>query len=431
MKKRKTIGFFICLLLTAVFLCSKAVDFGPKKDYQANDIDNNHASTETISFTQGTYHFSNKHDARYLSYTNSELIMSDTPVTWKVERASVGFYIYAGDNDLVLDIDNAWITNGNKVKLWEVNGYDVQKWKIVTNDNGTYTFLSCANEDYCLGLDGDKTVLQLRDGDNASQEWYGVATVDDTLEKYVSFTSSKGIFDIRLPVNVTDVISESRLQQWANDLEKAYFSFYDLTDYKPFDYIRVEAYKPFTKHTYALGYVISGVNVIYVDGNFILTDLAKMTNRVNDWNFCVLHELGHMFDFNRPWNFEAEAMTDIKISYVLEQHNAGAELSSTGNESVRYGKDIMKSYKQMQGDLSVEYDIFACAYKFLQIKEQIGWEPIKQAFHKLQSEEALYTQTSQIQKFEAFIDAISYYSNKNIKEYFTTAEWNSIIVKLN
>ena len=138
-----------------------------------------------------------------------------------------------------------------------------------------------------------------------------------------------------------------------------------------------------------------------------------------------------MFDFNRPWNFEAEAMTDIKISYVLEQNNAGAELSSTGNESVRYGKDIMKSYKQMQGDLSVEYDVFACAYKFLQIKEQIGWEPIKQAFHKLQSEEALYTQASQTQKFEAFIDAISYYSNKNIKEYFTKAEWNSIMAELN
>ncbi len=91
----------------------------------------------------------------------------------------------------------------------------------------------------------------------------------------------------------------------------------------------------------------------------------------------------------------------------------------------------MKSYEQMQGDLSAEYDIFACAYKFLQIKEQIGWEPIKQAFHKLQSEEALYTQASQTQKFEAFIDAISYYSNKNIKEYFTTAEWNSIMAELN
>ncbi len=323
MKKGKNIGIFICLLLTVIILCTKVFNSNSKRDYQANNIDNNQTSTEVITFTQGTYHFSNKQDPRYLSYANSELMLSDTTVTWKVERASVGFYIYAGDNDLVFDIDNALVTNGNKVKLWEVNGYDVQKWKIVTNDNGTYTFLSCANEDYCLGLDENKTVLQLRDTDNASQEWYAVANVDDTLEKYVSFTSPKGIFDIRLPVKVTDVISESRLQQWANDLEKAYFSFYDLTDYKPFDYIRVEAYKPFTKHTDALGYVLNGVNVIYVDGNFILTDLAKMTNRVNDWNFCVLHELGHMFDFNRPWNFEAEAMTDIKISYVLEQNNAG------------------------------------------------------------------------------------------------------------
>lgn len=431
MKKRKTIGVLVCLLLIGMILCNKAIEHSPEKDYQANDTDNNQTSTETITFTQGTYHFSNKQDTRYLSYSNGELMMSDTPATWKVERASVGFYIYAGDNDLVFDIDNALVTSGNKVKLWEVNGYDVQKWKIVTNSNGTYTFLSCANENYCLGLVGGKTVLQLRDDDDASQEWNGVAVVDNTLKKYVSFTSQQGIFDVRLPVNVTDVISESRLQEWANNLEKAYFSFYDLTNYKPFDYIRVEAYKPFTKHTYAMGYVLNGVNIIYVDSDLFLKDLAKMANRENDWNFCVLHEMGHMFDFDRPWNFEAEAMTDIKISYVLEQHSAGAELSSTGNESVRYGKDIMKSYKQMQGNLSVEYDIFACAYKFLQIKEQIGWEPIKQAFHKLQSEEALYKQMSQTQKFETFVNTISDYSNKNIKEYFTTAEWNSIIEELN
>ena len=388
---------------------------------------NANTGTSTVTITKGTYHFANKKTSKYLAFKNNELMMSSTPSTWKVERASVGFYAYAGDSDFVLDIHNANITSGNKVKLWETNGYDAQKWKIVINTNGTYSFLSCMNEQYCLGLNGDKTVLQIRDKNNAAQEWYGVATVDNSLQKYISFTSSRGVIDLRLPPNVTSILSTTRLQQWANDIEKAYYSFYELTNNKPFDYIRIEAYKPFTKYPEYLGYVLDGINIIYIDGEFILTDLAKMANRVNDWNFCVLHELGHMFDSNMPWNFESEALTDIKISYVLEKNNAGAELSSTGNEAVRYGKDIMKSYAQMKGDLSAGYDIFACAYKFLEIKEQIGWEPIQKAFHKLKAEEKNYASATRKQKLEAFVNAISQYSGKNIKSYFTATEWNSLL----
>lgn len=417
----------ICLFMIASMLCLAACSSNSSNSSQDLESD---ASNRVESITAGTYRFRSKNDSRYLSFLDKSLILSEAPATWRVDRASVGFYVYGADSGLVLDIDNANVAGGTTIKLWEPNGYIVQKWEIVTNSNGTYSFLSCANEMYCLGLDGDKTVLQLREAENASQEWYGEAVVDDTLQKYATYCSSQGIFEIRLPSNITEVVSNERLQQWANDLEKAYFSFYELTSYKPYDYIIVEAYKPFTKHTYAAGYVIADINIIYVDGNFIRGDLAKMTNRVNDWNFCVLHELGHMFDMKMPWNFEAEALTDIKISYVLEQNNAGAELSSTGNESVRYGKDIMLSYKQMSGDLSAKYDIFACAYKFLQIKEEIGWEPFKQTFHKLQSEESNYISATGKEKFELFVNTLSNYSGKNIKSYFTTAEWNSIIEEI-
>lgn len=393
------------------------------------DIEND-ANNQVATITPGTYRFCSKSDAEYLSFSNKTLMLSETPATWRVDRASVGFYVYGADSGFVLDIDNANVTSGTTIKLWEPNGYNVQKWKIVENPNGTYSFLSCADEMYCLGLDGKKIVLQLREAENASQEWYGEAVVDETLQKYATYCSSQGIFEIRLPINITEVISNERLQQWANDLEKAYFSLYELTNYKPYDYIIVEAYKPFTKHTYALGYVIDDINIIYIDGNFIRGDLEKMANRVNDWNFCTLHELGHMFDTRRPWNFEPEALTDIKISYVLEQNNAGAELSSTGNEATRYGKDIMLSYKQMSGDLSAKYDIFGCAYKFLQIKEEIGWEPFKETFHKLQSEESNYVSATDKEKFELFINTLSDFSGKNIKSYFTTAEWNSIIEEI-
>ena len=381
-----------------------------------------------VTITKGTYHFQNKKNAQYLSFFDKNLILNDTPTIWRVDPASVGFYIYAADSDFVFDIDNANVTSGTTIKLWEVNGYIVQKWKIVRNSNGTYSFLSCANENYCLGLDGTRTVLQLRDITNASQEWYAEAV--DIRKNYTTYFGKQGIIEIRLPLNITEVITSARLQKWANDLEKAYFSLYDLTNFKPYHYIIVSAYKPITKYEAVVGYVLDNVNIIYVDGNFIRGDLAKMANRVNDWNFCVLHELGHMFDLNRPWKFEGEAMTDIKVSYVLEQNGAGAELSSTGNTSVRYGKDIMYSYKNMSADLSVKYDIFACAYKFLQIKEEIGWEPFRKTYHILQSEEGKYINASEKEKFELFVSTLSLYGRKDIKSYFTMNEWNSILKEL-
>lgn len=33
----------------------------------------------------------------------------------------------------------------------------------------------------------------------------------------------------------------------------------------------------------------------------------------------MLHEMGHMFDSGRGWNFESEAWTDLKLCYCLKR----------------------------------------------------------------------------------------------------------------
>ena len=47
------------------------------------------------------------------------------------------------------------------------------------------------------------------------------------------------------------------------------------------------------------------------------------------------------------------------------------------------------------------------------------------------TEQSQYVNVSQTQKFETFINTISQYSGKNIKGYFTAAEWNAIMAELN
>lgn len=427
---KKITSFVLVLLFVFLTACTQTGGVNTN-GYNDNGSTN---SSETLladlpNINKGTYTFKNKQENKYLSFKDRTLILSDTSANWILEHAGTGFYVYADGTELLLDIDNAYMASGTTIKIWENTGYRVQMWKVVSNPNGTCSFISCEDEKYCLGFENGKAVLQLRDSNNSAQEWYAAETVDVTPKNYVEYISNQGVIELRLPLNITEVISDSRLKKWVNDLEKAYFTFEDLTGYKPYEVVIIKAYEPITKYENVLGYVLDGVNIIHIDGNFIRGDLSKMTKRTNDWNFCVLHEMGHMFDSKRPWNFESELFTDMKISYVLEQNGAGAELSEFGDGDVRYGKDIMKSYKLLSGNLAEEYEIFACCYKFMQIKEEIGWEPFKSTFHKLQKDEAKYRNITKREKLDLFVNTLSQYGGKDIKAYFTDAEWQSIVEK--
>ena len=54
-----------------------------------------------------------------------------------------------------------------------------------------------------------------------------------------------------------------------------------------------------------------------------------------------------------------------------------------------------------------------------------------QTFHKLQSQNSSYSAISKQKRFETFISLLSSYSGKNIQDYFSQTEWNTIINKTN
>lgn len=384
--------------------------------------------TEKNLTEPGIYTLYNEEAEGYLSYDGRNLILSATPSNWWLNKVrKEEFYVYAYDTELVLDIDNAWVKEGTTVKLWDLTGYDVQIWNFIKNHNGTYSIAYSGDNQYCLGLDDGNAVLQIRDEMNAMQEWE-LVDISDTIQKqYLSFESEGGIIQLQLPLDILSVVSEARLKQWANELETAYYSFYELTDFAPYDYIIVEAYKP-SEHT---GWVIDNSNIIHIDKEFIYMDLEKMAARDCDWNFCALHEMGHMFDFGRPWNFESEMLTDLKLAYVLEKNGAAAAPSEFKASDNFYGADIINAYDILSLDFSENYNIFGCTKRFLEIKEDIGWEAFKQTFHDLQANEEAYASDSKQQKFENFVEVLSRYGNKEIKSYFSDEEWNTIIAKLN
>ena len=141
--------------------------------------------------------------------------------------------------------------------------------------------------------------------------------------------------------------------------------------------------------------------------------------------------MGHMFDFNQPWKFEAEVMTDLKVAYVLEKNGAAAAPSEFPANECFYGADIIDAYDRLSDDFSENYNIFGLAKRLLDIKENIGWEPFEETFHYLKENETYYTDVTNQEKFEEFVARLSLYGSVDVKSYFSTEEWNVIINKTN
>jgi beta-N-acetylglucosaminidase len=116
---------------------------------------------------------------------------------FKLVADSSGYYTIVGlKSNLVLDISGNNAANGNQViQFTSKNGTNDsnQKWKIVSNSDGSYSFVSKLDENFCLDLsdaktaDGTNLVIYRRDNNRSSQrfeinnagsaEWNGVYAI--------------------------------------------------------------------------------------------------------------------------------------------------------------------------------------------------------------------------------------------------------------
>lgn len=377
-----------------------------------------------MEFTLGCYTLYLSGARKYLSQRDGRLTLEASPYRWTFkERQENQFNIYAEESELLLDIHNAYVGENNMVKLWNFTGYDVQIWSLLPNGNGTYSIVYCKDHRYCLGFSHNMPVLQLRMASDPMQEWRIQPTESMA---YGLFRSSGRTIHLQLPRDICTLISPCRVQQWAEDLEKAYEAYCDLTGFRPYSNVIIEAYKPIPGGKYA-GYALPGSNVIHIDSQYLRWDLGNMIQRKGDWNFCALHELGHLFDFFKPWAFDEELLTDLRVAYAMEKYNASASPAEFPAHRVFVGKDILQGYQELSGDLSVKYQVFACAVRFLRIKEMIGWEPFKETFRYMLKNEGAYKGFSREDMFKTFMDILSRFSRKPLKVCFTPKEWDNIL----
>ena len=173
----------------------------------------------------------------------------------------------------------------------------------------------------------------------------------------------------------------------------------------------------------AMAFARSDCGYIIADKEEIVKDFAKLKYRKEkgkeDWNFLLLHELGHLFQNNKVWDFEEEGLTDFQLAYILEKENVGAAPSEFDADTFFVGRDIINAFYSMRVD-----KMYLGAYKLTSIAQDIGWNKFKICYQNINN---TYGENgnnySKIDKFYIYMDEMAKINGEALTNYFTMEDW--------
>ncbi len=314
---------------------------------------------------------------------------------------------------------------------------DSALWSITFADG--YARLINKAQGKALAIQDGKTVLtDVADGDDTQLFKIEKAAKSDRFDQY---TSKKGNIVIRVPFEFTEVkrnyLTPEFMQLFADHFQEAYEAEVALTGYIPYDVIVIDGWQD---QNIVAG-VVDNYNTIIVDKGFMKTEMTLMPLRLKfldiyDMSFALLHEMGHMFDSQRAWNFESEAWTDLKLCYVIykmtEDHkNTDGFVFGCAPADYRGTKECF-TYEKMaeclnihakKGAMVTVYGFYGAAREFLLMAYDFGWDPFINTFHYFQDNG--YTQQSfeRWEKFTIFVEKLTEYSGVDVKEKYLSVSW--------
>ncbi|TAL57991.1 MAG: hypothetical protein EPN86_00950 [Nanoarchaeota archaeon] len=226
----------------------------------------------------------------------------------------------------------------------------------------------------------------------------------------------------------TTLITDANLKQWMLNLDKVYEKYTDLVGGTPFGGQKIGI---MSVRNYPGGWAVAG-NPIQWYEPYVGDELGKVNT--GEWSFGIMHEIGHDFDLNNGiWNFDAEFWANTKMYYPVETLNATVTMSG-----IRYTGSQLKTYYETDAGASYDKTLSkgnfsgdALTYKFIQIKDQIGWDPFKKTFRYFLTLNQSQIPTTRMDKFNLFLDKLTEYSGYDVRNLFSTTEMNAITAKYN
>ncbi len=319
-----------------------------------------------------------------------------------------------------------------------------QGWYLRDNGDNSYKIVSAGNPKFSLQCtDGEFSVVL---NENCTST-FTFTKVENQSTQYRQWISQNQRVFLRLPTDVVERLAnsaavkraykgsedlekvvEERMQQFADDVEKISYAYDELTGFTPYKRLIVHAFN----HQDVMAGVVGGDCNIYINFDWYIEngsgggDLEKMMIRSfegkRDFNFCVLHEMGHMYDWNRGWNFESEMQADLKATYVLfkykdDEGGAWAAPAEYSAAQIFNYDTIEDAYKGLSGNMSYKvdgdeiiynYNIYRAAQRYTEFVKKHeaengdGYEALKKTFHWFQDEGLTTSSMTSKERFEKF-----------------------------
>ncbi|MBE6542793.1 MAG: hypothetical protein E7675_00180 [Ruminococcaceae bacterium] len=387
-----------------------------------------------ITFTDGTV----------LSYTESGLTTGGDKFDFSLQfqnagndrSGKVGYMVMPGDT-----LERSLACSGSSVSLKTTayrNNYQV--WNLIENADGSYCFVSKSGDTKYLSLSKEDGKLYAK-GKNTEGfvNTFNLELISEGNGVWDQYISEKGNIIIRIKKQfyTSALVKKERIAKLVNDMQTVYETYQDLTSFTPYDSIIIHI---FQDEKY-FAYVVGGYNIISFNYNNAVTDLRKMQFRTdkeyaNDWSFCLMHEMGHMFDWNRGWRFDGESATNIKLAYALWANldkKAVAAQSGYSYKDYFDGNTISETWKseapmKMEDGKTLGEKVVRTCYIFSTYAlNEIGWEAFRKSYHEINALEAQPTDVNV--RLKIFTDALEKHGGKHIKDYIGEEEWNVLVAK--
>lgn len=226
------------------------------------------------------------------------------------------------------------------------------------------------------------------------------------------------------PIDI-ELFQGTNYTTWKNRMQKVYEDMYELVGSKPYNGTEIEIKS--TRTQIPNNWMQSG-NPILFNRKYVPDQIQKI-NQLDDWSFGIMYAIGQ--DFNSyKWNFSSEFWANFKAYYSTEKNNAKLYVGGTVNN---YTGAFLKYYYKSENDINYDntlakgiYHHDGLTYKFIDIKDKIGWEPFKKTFRFFNELSYENVPTTNIGKFNLFITKLKEYSNVDVLSQFTANEKNAI-----
>ncbi len=382
-------------------------------------------------------------NSRCLKLTNDDFETTQASVIFKNLDNNTRYYITAYIKTNNITTESGEETNNAGASIWAntigVSGFTSSKRIYGTTEYNQITLS-------VYPTNGEIRVLsEIR---NAKGEAY-IDNIEISSKDAINLISNKGNILLKVDQDIINEIGKDNLQNWVENMQIAYDDLYELTTVRPetrnengpiiLDILLTDD----EKKEGAAAYSQKG-GVIYAYKSSMMETFKEIIERDREWIFGMLHELGHQFNFNQAWNFEQEAGTDFIIAYIAEKENlktAPPEVPDDVYEEIYNNGgtiiDIMEYLSEYYGFLGEPslYDgekykncsPFGNAYKFLLVKNEIGWDSIKKAYANIHKTYGKNFEGTKLEQFDIWTNELTKQSGQEIKALFTTKEWNALL----